>query len=77
MADYLQLNVFGAKQCHSLLQRDLIEKYYISFYTVINVGALLGGIIVPLVAQKYVAVAYTIPPIALGVGLSVFLISSR
>ena len=66
------MNVFGAKQYHPKLQSDLVESYYISFYIVINVGALLGGVIIPLVAQHNVAIAYTIPAITLGIGLIIF-----
>jgi len=57
------VNVFGAKQFHPKLQSDLIESYYVSFYIVINIGAFLGGIIIPLLAQYDVAAAYTIPAV--------------
>jgi POT family proton-dependent oligopeptide transporter len=45
------VNVFGAKQFHPLLQSSLIESYYVNFYMCINIGALVGGIVVPIVAQ--------------------------
>lgn len=53
--------VFGAKQFHPVLQSSLIESYYVSFYTVINVGALAGICMIPIIAQKSIFWAYTIP----------------
>lgn len=55
------VNVFGAKQFHPVLQSSLIESYYVSFYTVINVGALAGICIIPIVAQRNVFLAYMVP----------------
>eukprot|EP00532_Pseudo-nitzschia_australis_P000104 CAMPEP_0168189704 /NCGR_PEP_ID=MMETSP0139_2-20121125/16507_1 /TAXON_ID=44445 /ORGANISM="Pseudo-nitzschia australis, Strain 10249 10 AB" /LENGTH=267 /DNA_ID=CAMNT_0008112595 /DNA_START=132 /DNA_END=933 /DNA_ORIENTATION=- len=55
------VNVFGAKQFHPLLQSSLIESYYVKFYMCINIGALIGGIVVPLVAQSDITLAYTFP----------------
>ena len=55
------VNVFGAKQFHPILQSSLIESYYVNFYMCINVGALTGGIVVPIVAQWNDIVAYFIP----------------
>jgi len=55
------VNVFGAKQFHPVLQSSLIESYYVSFYTVINVGALAGICIIPIIAQRSIFLAYTIP----------------
>jgi proton-dependent oligopeptide transporter, POT family len=46
------VNVFGAKQFHPLLQSSLIESYYVSFYMCINIGALIGGVLVPFLAQS-------------------------
>lgn len=66
------VNVFGAKQFHPLLQSSLIERYYVHFYMCINVGALAGGIIVPIVAQSSVTVAYWIPVCMLCLGVLLF-----
>eukprot|EP00538_Stauroneis_constricta_P006321 CAMPEP_0119555258 /NCGR_PEP_ID=MMETSP1352-20130426/7524_1 /TAXON_ID=265584 /ORGANISM="Stauroneis constricta, Strain CCMP1120" /LENGTH=705 /DNA_ID=CAMNT_0007601997 /DNA_START=363 /DNA_END=2480 /DNA_ORIENTATION=+ len=66
------VNVFGAKQFHPLLQSSLIESYYVNFYMCINIGALVGGIIVPIVAQYDVTLAYTYPVAMLGVGVLLF-----
>ena len=44
------VNVFGAKQHHPLLQSSLIESYYVKFYMCINIGALIGGFAVPILA---------------------------
>lgn len=71
------VNVLGAKQFHPVLQSEMVESYYISFYMVINIGSLLGGIILPVVAGKSVAAAYTIPSVALFVGLIVFVLGSK
>ncbi|KAL3803031.1 hypothetical protein ACHAWO_003830 [Cyclotella atomus] len=66
------VNVFGAKQFHPILQSSLIETYYVNFYMCINIGALTGGIIVPIVAQWNVSVAYFIPVVILGLGVGLF-----
>lgn len=66
------VNVFGAKQFHPILQSSLIESYYVNFYMCINIGALTGGIVVPIVAQWNVTVAYSIPVFMLGMGVILF-----
>lgn len=53
--------MFGAKQFHPVLQSSLIESYYVKFYTVINVGALAGICIIPIVAQRSIVAAYSLP----------------
>lgn len=70
------VNVFGAKQFHPVLQSSLIESYYVSFYTVINVGALAGICIIPIVAQRSIVVAYTIPLSFLIVAVICFLLGT-
>lgn len=67
------VNVFGAKQFHPILQSSLIESYYVNFYMCINIGALTGGIVVPLLAQWNVTVAYFVPVCMLGCGVLLFL----
>jgi len=66
------VNVFGAKQFHPILQSSFIESYYVNFYMCINIGALTGGIVVPVVAQWNVTVAYFIPVCVLGIGVACF-----
>lgn len=66
------VNVFGAKQFHPLLQSSLIESYYVKFYMCINIGALIGGVIVPLMAQTNVTLAYFLPVILLFFGAILF-----
>jgi dipeptide/tripeptide permease len=66
------VNVFGARQFHPLLQSAQIESYYVNFYTSINVGALLGGCMVPLLAQVNVTAAYLLPAAMLAIGVVVF-----
>jgi len=51
------VNVFGAKQFHPVLQTSLVHRYYIDFYAMVCLGALAGGIIVPILAQINVGVA--------------------
>jgi POT family proton-dependent oligopeptide transporter len=67
------VNVFGAKQFHPLIQSSLIESYYVNFYMCINIGALAGGILVPIVAQINVTIAYLIPVVILSLGVAAFL----
>jgi proton-dependent oligopeptide transporter, POT family len=60
--------VFGAKQYHPVLQSSLIQSYYVSFYTVINVGALAGIGLIPILAQYNITIAYMVPMGLLTVG---------
>ena len=66
------VNVFGAKQFHPLLQSSCIESYYVHFYMCINIGALIGGVVVPLLAQENVTYAYFIPVGLLSGGMILF-----
>jgi hypothetical protein len=70
--------VFGAKQFHPVLQSSKLESYYIYYYQMINVGALGGGILVPLVAQLNETAAFLAPAGLVALCLLVFtLCSSR
>lgn len=71
------VNVFGAKQFHPILQSSFIESYYVNFYMCINIGALTGGIVVPLVAQQSVTLAYFIPVGILGLGVMMFVLGTK
>lgn len=71
------VNVFGAKQFHPLLQSRWIEAYYVKFYMCINIGALVGGIVVPILAQVNVTAAYLLPVIMLSLGVLLFLVASK
>jgi proton-dependent oligopeptide transporter, POT family len=66
------VNVFGAKQFHPLLQSSCIESYYVHFYMCINIGALIGGVVVPLMAQENVTWAYFVPVLLLSAGMVLF-----
>jgi POT family proton-dependent oligopeptide transporter len=59
------VNVFGARQFHPLLQSSQIEAYYVKFYMCINIGALVGGVLVPVLAQRNVTAAYLVPVLML------------
>mmetsp|Transcript_46370 Transcript_46370/g.52698 ORF Transcript_46370/g.52698 Transcript_46370/m.52698 type:complete len:775 (-) Transcript_46370:223-2547(-) len=67
------VNIFGAKQFHPLLQSSKIESYYVKFYMCINIGSLIGGIVVPFVAQRNMIYAYTFPVTMLLIGILMFL----
>lgn len=51
----------------------MIESYYVNFYMCINVGSLIGGILIPIIAQRNVSVAYSIPLGALAFGVTLFI----
>lgn len=68
--------VFGAKQYHPVLQSSLIESYYVSFYTTINVGALAGICIIPIIAQHNLTLAYFVPLLLLTGGVASFLLGT-
>ena len=70
------VNVFGAKQFHPLLQSSLIESYYVNFYMCINIGALIGGIVVPIVAQYDITLAYSFPVAMLCIGVVLFVLGT-
>jgi POT family proton-dependent oligopeptide transporter len=70
------VNVFGAKQFHPLLQSSLIERYYVTFYMCINIGSMVGGILIPIVAQHSVTIAYMIPAAGLTLGAICFVACS-
>ena len=71
------VNVFGAKQYHPVLQATQVESYYVKFYMFIVGGALVGGIVLPIVAQYNIHAAYTIPPVMMTLALLTFLSGSH
>ena len=71
------VNVFGAKQFHPLLQSTLVETYYVNFYVAINIGALVGGIAVPIAAGYSMVAAYSIPFVSMFLGYVHFLSMSK
>jgi hypothetical protein len=71
------VNVFGARQYHPILQRSMIESYYVQFYMIINVGAVAGCIIIPVTARNNITAAYTIPFVLLLVALVFFVAGSK
>jgi POT family proton-dependent oligopeptide transporter len=68
------VNIFGARQFHPQLHSAMIESYYVNFYMCINVGALLGGIVIPIIAQHNITTAYFIPVCTLPLGLLIFML---
>ena len=71
------VNVFGARQYHPILQRSLVESYYVQFYMVINVGAVAGCVVIPVVARSSITMAYSIPFVLLFAALLVFVAGSK
>jgi POT family proton-dependent oligopeptide transporter len=67
------VNVFGAKQFHPLLQSSLIETYYVRFYMCINIGALIGGFLSPILAQHNITYSYGMCCVMLACALTMFL----
>ena len=64
--------------CDCILMRRLYGSasiflaYYVKFYMMINVGALIGGVAVPLTAQHDVIKAYFLPVISLTTAIILF-----
>jgi hypothetical protein len=71
------VNVFGARQYHPILQRSLVESYYVQFYMVINVGAVAGCVVIPVAARSSITMAYSIPFVLLFAALLVFVAGSK
>ena len=44
-----------------MLQKSAIEKFYVNFYMSINIGALIGGLTVPVVIGMNPFAGYMIP----------------
>lgn len=66
------VSVLGGKQFHPVLQSAKLESFYINFWMTVNVGAVLGGILIPLLAQINVTVAYSIPAVTMTIGVVIF-----
>jgi dipeptide/tripeptide permease len=71
------VNVFGAKQYHPLLQSDKIQTYYVNFYQSIQVGAIAGCLLIPLLSQKNLTAAYMLPVTGLTLGVIIFLLGTK
>jgi len=71
------VNIFGARQYHPVLQRSMVESFYVQFYMVINVGAVAGCLMIPIVARASITVAYTIPVVLLSIALLFFVAGSN
>ena len=67
------VNVFGAKQYHPVLQTAQVESYYIKFYMFLVGGALVGGIVLPIVAEVNVSISYALPPALMTLTLLIFI----
>uniref|UniRef100_A0A7S2WJF0 Uncharacterized protein n=1 Tax=Mucochytrium quahogii TaxID=96639 RepID=A0A7S2WJF0_9STRA len=74
------VNVLGAQQFHPIYQAKAIERFYVFFYVFINIGALLGGLIVPSLCQfnnMYVFYGYLLPVSLLSLALILFVLGTR
>ena len=47
-----------------MLQKGAIEKFYVNFYMSINIGALIGGLAVPVVVAMNSFAGYMIPVVS-------------
>ena len=70
------VNVMGAQQYHPVLQKKMIEAYYVNFYLAINVGALVGGMVIPVVVKSNTFAGYMIPTCCFAVAVLVFVAGS-
>jgi proton-dependent oligopeptide transporter, POT family len=70
-------SVYGAKQFHPVLQTSMIESYYVYYFLALNVGALGGGIVVPLLAQWDDTAAFLFPAASLASGVAGFVAGTR
>lgn len=66
------VNVFGGQQFHPILQRAQIDQFYVRFYMAINIGSLIGGMVVPVIAEKNQFAAYLVPLVAFTVAIIIF-----
>lgn len=72
------VNVMGASQFHPTEHQKDITRFFTFFYAAINVGAIIGGIVVPLVQQVTDSYfySYLIPLGSFGIATLVFAIGS-
>jgi len=57
----LYTNFYSQLLLDPVLQKGAIEKFYINFYMSINIGALIGGLTVPVVVAMNPFAGYMIP----------------
>lgn len=72
------VSVLGAQQYSPVDHKDRITQFFTLFYASINVGALIGGIVVPTVAKNTdsYTIAYMIPTVAFAIATGVLLFGS-
>lgn len=72
------VNILGGAQYHPEMHIKEITRFFTFFYAAINVGAIVGGIVVPIVQQATgdYFVGYLIPLGAFGIATLVFMIGS-
>ena len=67
------VNVFGAQQFHPEHHKTQMTSFFTFFYACINIGALVGGIICPQMAENVsFFAAYTIPLASFGLAMIIF-----
>ncbi|KAL7536693.1 hypothetical protein ACHAXR_007341 [Thalassiosira sp. AJA248-18] len=71
------VNIFGARQYHPFLQKSMVESFYVQFYMVINVGAVVGCFTIPILARHSITAAYSIPFVLLLVAVLFFTAGSK
>lgn len=71
------VNVFGAQQFHEVEHKEQMTSYFTYFYASINIGALIGGIVCPLVQESVsFFVAYLIPLVSFLIATTIFVSGS-
>ena len=72
------VNVMGASQFHPTEHQKEITRFFTFFYAAINIGAIVGGIVVPLVKQVTGSffISYLIPLGSFAIATLVFVIGS-
>ena len=72
------VNVMGASQFHPKVHQKEITRFFTFFYAAINVGAIVGGIAVPIVQQATDSyfIGYLIPLASFGIATFVFIFGS-
>ena len=72
------VNILGGAQYHPEIHVKEITRFFTFFYAAINVGGIVGGIVVPVVQQATgdYFIGYLIPLVAFGIATLVFLLGS-
>ena len=70
------VNVLGAQQFHPVLQRRQMERYFVNFYLTVNIGALIGGMIIPIVLRYSAFAGYMLSTCCFFLAIIVFVMGN-